>query len=82
METWQEIKKRFPDEHVLIVNPKCPAGCPTELEEGEVVDHDSELDSLLHRSNLSAYESYALLYTGDLGEAIGERGMIRVIEHG
>ena len=81
METWREIVSEFPNEHVVIANPQCPSDNPTQLESGEVVDHDVDLDNLLHRCDLSVYDSYAVLYTGDLGEALGERGMIRVIEH-
>ncbi len=80
MQTWSEIQKQYPNEHVVIVNPKCPPEFPAKVEGGEVLDHDSELDRLLTRCDFSEYERCAILYTGDLGARIGERGMIRVIE--
>lgn len=80
MKTWQEIKEQFPKEHVVIVNLKFPPNDLSQLEGGEVVDHDLELDNLLDRCDLSKYDSCAVTYTGDLGEIIGERGMVRVIE--
>ena len=81
MKTWEEIKKQYPNEHVVIVNPRCPPEFPAKVEGGDVVDHDPELEKLLIRCDLSKYEKCATLYTGDLGERIGERGMIRVIEN-
>ena len=81
MQSWNEIKKCYPNEHVAITNPQYPLNNLSQLNGGDVLDHDVELDDLLRRCNLSEYESYALLYTGDLGKAIGERGMLRVIEH-
>lgn len=78
---WQEILTQFPNEHVVVTNPSTIPDHPTELESGEVVDHDPVLDHLLDRCNLSQFDHYAVKYTGDLGQAIGERGMIRVIEH-
>ena len=80
MKTWQEIKDLYPKEHVVIANPKFPQNDLSQLEGGEVIDHDPELDDLLNRCDLSKYDSCAVTYTGDLGEVIGERGMIRVIE--
>ncbi len=79
--TWTEIRSRFPNEHVVIVNPQCLPNKPTEVESGEVADHDHLLDNLLNRCDLTTYERFAIRYTGDLGALIGQRGMIRVIEH-
>ncbi|GEM_PF-6632242 len=73
MYTWQEIKIKYPNEHVVIVKPQVLPKNPTQLESGEVIDHDPVLDTLLSRCDLSAYDSYALKYTGDLGEVIGSR---------
>lgn len=80
MQTWEEIIKAYPNEHVVIVNPKCPPDFPAKVEAGDVLDHDPELDPLLARCDLSQYERFATLYTGDLGARIGERGMIRIVE--
>ena len=81
MQTWQQIKTQYPNEHVVIINPKCPADYPAKVEGGDVVDHDPELDNLLNRCDLSKYDRCAIKYTGDLGARIGERGMVRIIEH-
>lgn len=81
MQSWGEIKKQFPNEHVVITNLRCPDDIPTQVDAGDVIDHDPDLDNLLHRCNLSPYDFCAVLYTGDLGALIGERGMVRVIEH-
>lgn len=78
---WDRIKAQYPEQYVVLVNPQTLANNPVELESGEVVAHNSELDELLNDCNLSQYPHYAIRYTGDLGSAIGERGMIRVIEH-
>jgi len=81
MQTWEEIKSCYPNEHVVIANPQCPAEYPAKIEAGEVIDHDPELDDLLSRCDRTQYDNLAILYTGDLGERIGERGMIRIIEN-
>lgn len=81
MQTWEEIKKKFPDEHVAIGDPRFPLTDLSQLSGGDVIDHDSSLDSLLKRCNFSNFEKFAILYTGDLGAAIGDRGMVRVIEN-
>lgn len=80
MQTWEEIVRAYPNEHVVIVNPRCPSDFPAKVEAGDVLDHDQDLDHLLNRCDLSSYDSFALKYTGDLGELIGERGMVRIIE--
>jgi len=79
MQTWEEIQASYPDEHVVVNNPVARPETPAVLEAGEVVDHDSDLDDLLRRCNLSQYDFCAVLYTGDVGRLIGERGMIRVV---
>lgn len=81
MQTWEEIVKAYPDEHVALGNPKFPLTDLSKLEGGEVIDHDPDLDALLARCDLSKYNSSAVLYTGDLGARIGERGMVRIIEN-
>jgi hypothetical protein len=81
MQTWEDIKKQYPNEHVVIANPQCPIEYPAKIEAGDVVDHDPELENLLSRCDRSRYDSCAIMYTGDLGELIGERGMVRIIEH-
>ena len=80
-EAWKEITSKYPNEHVVIADPLFSPDNFTTIEEGEVIDHDPELDTLLNRCDLSKYDSCAVTYTGNLGETIGERGMIRVIEH-
>ena len=80
-QTWKDILTEYPNEHVVIAKPSFSTNDLSRIEEGEVVDHDLVLDDLLSRCNLSQYESYALKYTGDLGKAIGQRGMLRIIEH-
>lgn len=75
------MQLRYPDEHILIANPECPPDTPGNIVTGEVLDHDPLLDALLDRCNLPAVDTYAIKYTGDLGKAIGQRGMVRVIEH-
>lgn len=79
-QTWDEIKKIYPNEHVVITNLITSPQTPAVVEAGEVVDHDPELDDLLQRCDLMPYDSCAILYTGNLGALIGERGMIRIIE--
>lgn len=81
MKTWQEIKASYPNEHVALGDPQFPLTDLSQLEGGDVIDHDPSLDALLNRCNLSKYDKCAVLYTGDLGAAIGDRGMIRVIEN-
>ncbi len=78
---WRDIQTNFSNEHVIIVNPETMSDQPSQLAAGEVIDHDPLLDPLLDRCNLAQFDSYAIKYTGDLGRAIGERGMVRVIEH-
>ena len=80
--TWSEIKLYYPNEHVVIIDPLCSPDDPTHLESGEVLDHDAQLDVLLSRCDLFEYDAYIIRYTGNLGEAIGARGMMRVVEHG
>jgi hypothetical protein len=80
-EAWKDIASKYPNEHVVIADPSFSPGGFATIEEGEVVDHDPELDALLNRCDLSQYDSCAVTYTGDLGKIIGERGMVRVIEH-
>lgn len=77
--SWEEIKKCFPNEHVVIVNPKCPPEFPSLVEGGEILDHDQDFDRLLKRCDTSDYDSVAFMYTGDRGELIGERGLARVV---
>jgi hypothetical protein len=79
--TWKDILSEYPNEHVVIAAPSFSSDSPATIEEGEVIDHDPELDILLNRCDLSKYDSCAVTYTGNLGEIIGERGMVRVIEH-
>ena len=79
--SWKEIRNKFPNEHVAIVNTESPPNQPTEVQSGEVADHDHVLDNLLNRCDLSTYERFAIRYTGDLGSLIGQRGMIRITEH-
>ncbi len=79
--TWKDILSKYPNEHVVIAEPSFSPNDISKIEEGDVIDHDPVLDDLLGRCNLSHYESYALKYTGDLGKAIGQRGMLRIIEH-
>jgi hypothetical protein len=80
-QTWEEIQKQYPDEHVVIASPVTSPETPAVVEAGEVIDHDRDKMSLLERCDLTRYDTYALEYTGDLGELIGERGMIRVVEY-
>ncbi|MBI4210995.1 MAG: hypothetical protein HY540_00010 [Deltaproteobacteria bacterium] len=79
MQSWQQIQKQYPNEHVVIANPQSSEVTPAVVESGNVVDHDSDLDHLLNRCDLSKYDRCAVIYTGDLGALIGERGMIRVV---
>lgn len=79
--SWSDIQNKFPNEHIVVVNPECPENYPANLQAGEVLDHDPNLDALLDRLEVSAYDSFAVKYTGDLGRAIGERGMVRIIDN-
>lgn len=80
-ELWEVIRSRLPNEYVVIANPEVLPNQPTMISSGEVVDHDTLLDQLLSRCQMAHLDSFAVKYTGDLGGAIGERGMVRVIEH-
>lgn len=80
-QSWNQIKSQFPEEYVVLANPQATTENPVELESGEVIAHNAELDVLLNDCDLSQLLHYAIRYTGDQGRAIGERGMIRVIEH-
>lgn len=78
--SWIIIKASYPDEYVVLAHPQSPQGSPLELQSGEVVAHGPVLDDVLNHCDLTSFDSYAIRYTGDLGMAIGERGMLRVIE--
>lgn len=79
-QSWKDIREQYPNEHVVIASPHTSPETPAVIETGEVVDHDPDLDHLLHRCNLSIYENCAVKFTGDLGKLIGERGMIRIFD--
>jgi len=80
-QSWREIQAQYPNEHVVLINLELQKDSPALVKAGEVADHDPELDTVLDRCDLSAYKKYAVKYTGDLGMAIGQRGMVRIIEH-
>jgi hypothetical protein len=80
-QTWNHIQAQYPEQYVVLANPETAGEDSMVLASGEVVAHHAELDVLLDECDLAQYPHYAIRYTGDLGRAIGERGMIRVIEH-
>lgn len=76
-----DIKAHYPNEYVVLINPKTAINTPVELLAGEAVAHGPVLDDVLAQQDLSSISNYAIRYTGNLGNAIGERGMLRVIEY-
>lgn len=79
IQTWKEIQASYPDEHVVVVNIVADPETPAVLEAGEVIAHDTDLDSLFKRCDLSQYDFCAIKYTGDIGKLIGECGMMHFV---
>lgn len=80
-QSWNDIKAHYPNEYVVLANPETTSNAPVDLLAGEVIAHGPVLDDILNQHDLSSITNYAIRYTGNLGNAIGERGMLRVIEH-
>lgn len=78
--SWTHIKASYPNEYVVLIHPQTLEDSPLDLQSGEVAAHGPALDEVLNQCDLTSFDSYAIRYTGDLGMAIGERGMLRVIE--
>lgn len=73
--TWDEIKAKYPDEWVILVD--LDVNETTDVTAGRVHDHSPDRD-YIHEKQLTVRENAAVLFTGKLHGTVASLGLARV----